>query len=101
GHGMCFGLSAPLLAGFLRTAIPNWTGRLPLQGLPLAGLAALWLAGRAAMALSEVLGPWLPAAIDLAFLALMLAVALREIVAGRNWRNLPLMGALLLLIAAN
>lgn len=101
GHEMIFGFAAAVLAGFLLTAIPNWTGRLPLQGLPLAGLAALWLAGRAAMALSEVLGPWLPAAIDLAFLALMLAVALREIVAGRNWRNLPLMGALLLLIAAN
>ncbi|MGE5765625.1 MAG: NnrS family protein, partial [Bacteroidota bacterium] len=101
GHEMIFGFAAAVLAGFLLTAIPNWTGRLPLQGLPLAGLAAVWLAGRAAVALSEVVGPWVAAAIDLAFLTLMLAVALREIVAGRNWRNLPLMGALLLLIAAN
>lgn len=101
GHEMIFGFTAAVLAGFLLTAIPNWTGRLPLQGLPLAGLVAVWLAGRAAVAMSEILGLWAAAAVDLAFLALMLAVALREIVAGRNWRNLPLMGALLLLIAAN
>src|SRR5690606_18042880 len=101
GHEMIFGFAAAVLAGFLLTAIPNWTGRLPLQGRPLAGLVAVWLAGRLAVALSEALGPWATAAVDLAFLVLMLMMALREIVAGRNWRNLPLMGALLLLIAAN
>jgi uncharacterized protein involved in response to NO len=41
-----FALAA--IAGFLLTAIPNWTGRLPLRGLPLASLAGLWLLGRMA-----------------------------------------------------
>jgi uncharacterized protein involved in response to NO len=51
-HEMIYGYMAAVLAGFLLTAIPNWTGRLPVNGCPLAGLAALWLAGRVAVACS-------------------------------------------------
>jgi uncharacterized protein involved in response to NO len=35
-HEMVFGYAAAVVAGFLLTAIPNWTGRMPLQGGPLA-----------------------------------------------------------------
>ncbi len=45
-HEMVFGFAAATVAGFLLTAIPNWTGRMPLQGGPLAVLVALWAAGR-------------------------------------------------------
>ena len=100
-HEMIFGFAAAVVAGFLLTAIPNWTGRLPLQGPPLAALFALWLVGRAAMAASAVIGAWPAAVLDLAFLLALLAVALREILAGRNWRNLPMLLALVLMIAAN
>src|SRR5215472_9787130 len=48
-HEMIFGYAAAVVAGFLLTAIPNWNGRLPVCGLPLAMLAALWPAGRLAM----------------------------------------------------
>lgn len=100
-HELLFGFAGAAVAGFLLTAIPNWTGRMPLQGLPLAGLAALWLAGRVAVALSELTGPLAAAVLDLAFLAALLAAVLREIVAGRNWRNLPVCLALAGLLSAN
>jgi uncharacterized protein involved in response to NO len=45
-HEMIFGYAGAVVAGFLLTAIPNWTGRLPVAGWPLATLAALWTAGR-------------------------------------------------------
>ncbi len=100
-HEMIFGYAAAVIAGFLLTAIPNWTGRPMLQGLPLALLFGAWIAGRAAVAGSALTGPLAAAVLDLAFLVLLFAVALREILAGRNWRNLPMPLALVLLFAAN
>jgi uncharacterized protein involved in response to NO len=94
-HEMVFGFGLAAVAGFLLTAIPNWTGRLPVRGVPLAVLALLWLAGRVAMLVPEA------AFVDLAFSAALIAVVARELVAGRNWRNLPMLGALGLLFAAN
>jgi uncharacterized protein involved in response to NO len=100
-HEMLYGYVPAIAAGFLLTAIPNWTGRLPVNGPPLAALAVLWLAGRIAILLSAEIGAWTAAAIDLAFLFCLAATALREIMAGRNWRNLRVLGIITLLLAGN
>lgn len=97
---MVFGFGMAAVAGFLLTAIPNWTGRLPLRGAPLAALAALWLAGRVAMLAAGDLGIAATLA-DLAFPLALVGVVARELVAGGNWRNLPLLAALGLLLAGN
>ena len=98
---MLYGYVAATIAGFLLTAIPNWTGRLPVSGWPLAALAALWLAGRVAILFSADIGGVAAAAIDVSFLATLAAVAAREIVAGKNWRNLRVLAVLGVLIAGN
>ena len=101
-HEMVFGYAAATVAGFLLTAIPNWTGRLPLQGSPLIGLVLLWLIGRVAVLVSARLGgAGIAAVADLVFPAVFLAVIAREIVVGGNWRNLPMVVALALLLAGN
>ena len=100
-HEMIYGFAAAAAAGFLFTMIPNWSGRMPLQGWPLARLVLLWLAGRMAVLLSAIIGAPLTTAIDLSFPAMLLAVMAREIVKGRNWRNLPMLSGLLLLLAGN
>src|SRR5581483_7443470 len=55
-HEMLFGYVAAVITGFLLTAIPNWTGRLPIQGLPLLALVLVWIAGRLAVDLSALIG---------------------------------------------
>jgi uncharacterized protein involved in response to NO len=100
-HEMLYGYVSAVIAGFLLTAIPNWTGRLPLQGRPLVVPVAAWIIGRAAISCSGWIG-WLPAAIiDAAFLILVAAAAAREIVARRNWRNLRVVAIVSVLAFAN
>jgi uncharacterized protein involved in response to NO len=100
-HEMLFGFANAAIAGFLLTAIPNWTGRLPVRGAPLALLAGLWLLGRIACFTSALLAPWLAIAADLSFPALLVAVVAREIITGRNWRNLPMVLPVTVLGIAN
>jgi len=54
---MMFGFVMAAIAGFLLTAIPNWTGRPAISGAPLALLASLWLIGRV-VCLGRVDGIW-------------------------------------------
>jgi uncharacterized protein involved in response to NO len=100
-HEMLFGFVPAAIAGFLLTAIPNWTGRRPIQGRHLAILFVLWLAGRAAVGTSALIGTGAAAAVDLAFLAALFGTALREIIAGSSWRNLPITVFLAVLFVAN
>ena len=100
-HEMVFGFAAASVAGFLLTAIPNWTGRLPLQGPPLAMLVLLWAIGRIGVLVSAKIGAPAAAFADLCFPLAFLAVVALEILAGKNWRNLPMVGALSLLFTGN
>jgi uncharacterized protein involved in response to NO len=100
-HELLFGYLPAVITGFLFTAIPNWTGRLPIRGTPLLALVIVWLAGRLSVTFSADTG-WLAAMlIDASFLALVAAAAAREIVAGSNWKNLTVVMLVLLLLAGN
>ena len=99
-HEMLFGYLGGVIAGFLLTAVPNWTGRLPVTGAGLAGLFALWVAGRAAGFAPAAFA--LPAAVvDSAFLIVFAAVVWREVLAAKNRRNLPICLMVTVLAAAN
>jgi uncharacterized protein involved in response to NO len=89
-HEMLFGFVMAAVAGFLLTAIPNWTGRPPVSGSPLAWLAGLWLLGRISCLVSEFVLPSLAVAADLSFPVVLVGVVTHQIMAGRNWRNLPI-----------
>ena len=100
-HAFLFGYTSAIIAGFLLTAVPNWTGRLPVVGWSLAGLVGLWGVGRIVVLFSAFLPFESVVVIDLAFPAVLTLVILREIVAGKNWRNLIILLLLGLFALAN
>jgi len=100
-HEMLYGYLPAAVTGFLLTAIPNWTGRLPIQGMPLLVLVLVWVAGRLAIATSEQIGWAAAMMIDVGFLMLVAGAAVREIIAGSNWRNLKIVALLSILIIGN
>lgn len=99
-HEMLFGYLGAVLTGFLLTAIPNWTGRLPINGLGLMGLTLLWFTGRISFWVLPMGSIWI-GLIDGAFLIVVALVIWREIIAGKNWRNLPVAGIVSVFAAAN
>lgn len=100
-HELVLGYVPAIVAGFLLTAVPNWTGRLPITGRPLLALVSIWAAGRAAILLSALIGKPTAALVDLSFLAALVVVVGREIIAGGNRGNIKVLAAVLLLLAAN
>lgn len=96
-HEMIYGYGLAVVTGFLLTAIPNWTGRLPIAGVSLAALVVLWIAGRIALLAS----PMAAAAVDLAYTVVLAAVVAREVVAAQRFHNLPVVGTLVFLFVGN
>ena len=94
-HEMLFGFVGAIVSGFLLTAVPNWTGRLPIAGWPLAGLFALWCAARLALLFSGIVTVPMAAILDVGFFFVLGLLAAREVLEANN-RNLPVVGMILL-----
>ena len=100
-HEMLFGFVMAAVGGFLLTAIPNWTGRASVAGVPQAVLAGRWLLGRVVCAFSALIPGWLVVPADLAFAVSLEGVAARELSAAGNRRNYPLLVPVIVLAIAN
>lgn len=100
-HEMLFGLTSAAIAGFLLTAMCNWTGAAPLRGAGLLALVSLWLAGRVVMWMASWLPMGLVAFVDVMFLPVVAVYVLRVLLRHGNTRNLILVGILVLLSLAN
>jgi uncharacterized protein involved in response to NO len=61
----------------------------------------LWLLGRIDCLVSALIPAWIAVAVDLSFPVVLVGVVAREIVAGRNWRNLPMVAPVSVLGIAN
>jgi uncharacterized protein involved in response to NO len=96
-HELLFGYAGAVVAGFLLTAVPNWTSRQPIRGRPLMAIWSLWLAARLVGLVGAAIAPLAPVVLDVAFWGVLATTIGREIALGRNWRNLPVVGLLSLL----
>lgn len=100
-HEMLYGFVTAAIAGFLLTAMTNWTGARPLQGTGLLCLLLLWLAGRVVMWFAGWLPGWLVAVVDLAFLPVLAMYVAYVLISHHNRRNLILIAVLSLLFIGN
>jgi uncharacterized protein involved in response to NO len=98
-HEMLFGYTMAVIAGFLLTAVRNWTEIQTPRGVPLAAMVVLWLAGRLVPFALGILPRWLIASVDLTFipvLAIALSIPLLRKRQSRNLIFLPLLAGFFL-----
>lgn len=100
-HEMVFGFAAAAMAGFILTAVPNWTGEGGFRGWRLAGLALAWLAGRLALNPYLPLPPVWGAVIDLVFFPLLVLTVLPGLLRLRTRRNMIFPALLLIFWTGN
>ena len=100
-HEIVFGFATAAIGGFLLTAVPNWTGALPLSGPPLVVLFAVWLAGRVAMGLSAFVPYPVVMIVDGAFLPLLGGFAAFQLFTRPAARNLVFLAMIVAMMVCN
>lgn len=100
-HEMIYGYAIAVIAGFLLTAIKNWTGTHTLHGPALLGLVLLWSLARIATLLPPFLGEYLIPALDLSFEVWLCIAVLLPIIKARQWMQFSVLSKLILLFATN
>ena len=100
-HAMIYGYALAVIAGFLLTAVRNWTGKPTLHGRPLQWLLCLWLLARIAPFVSDPYGLWLAMVADNLFI-LYLSVALTlPVMRAKKWKNMGLISKLYFFLIGN
>ena len=100
-HEMLLGYAVAVIAGFLLTAVKNWTGKQTLTGDPLANLCLLWLYGRILPFYAGLLPDALIVLVDFSFLPVLAYQVSKPIIEAKQYRNLFFIGLLLLLALSN
>jgi len=98
-HSMVFGYATAVIAGFLLTAVTNWTGQETLKGLPLLILFIIWLLAR----LCWMFLPYEPlflGLLDLVYLLFLFIAIARPIIKVKQWRQLAIISKLLIIVVA-
>ncbi|HDP89692.1 MAG TPA: NnrS family protein [Thioalkalivibrio sp.] len=98
-HEMVFGYALAVVAGFLLTAVRNWTGVQTAHGAPLLLLALFWLAARVLAWVPG--GVTLMVVVDLAFNLALLVAVLHPVACARQWKQLPILAMPLVLTLAH
>lgn len=99
-HEMIYGFALAIIAGFLLTAVMNWTGVQTLHGRWLMVLFAFWAIPRGLFLFGTSLLP-LAALFDLLFMLGLIGAVLHPILKAKQWRQMGIMAILTLLLLGN
>lgn len=99
-HEMIFGYTLAVIAGFLLTAVKNWTGIHPINSWLLSVLFALWFAVRLCFIFAGNY-LWIAAWLDLLFSVMLLVAVCRPIVIKKQWKQLAIVSKLLIILGFN
>jgi len=97
GHEMVFGFTMAVIAGFLLTAVMNWTGKPTLSGVPLLILFLLWAAGRVLAFMPASFPTWPLVVCNLAFMVFLTAAVVKPIMAVKQWKQSAVFSKLILI----
>ena len=100
-HEMIYGYGMAVIAGFLLTAVRNWTGVQTITGIPLLLLFLLWLAGRVLLAGGNSNLLQAAALTDALFGVGLVVAILVPIARVKQWQQLGIVSKIVLLIASN
>ena len=99
-HEMIYGFSLAVIAGFLLTAVNNWTGMKTVNATALVILFGLWLSVRLCFVFAANL-IWLAAVLDLAFSVLLVIAVSRPVIIRKQWKQFVIISKLLLILICN
>lgn len=99
-HEMLYGYGLAVVAGFLLTAVKNWTGMPTLFGKPLMALFALWCTARLLFLFGTTFLP-LAATADLIFDLMLIVAIIIPIIKAKKWMQLAVVSKILLLLIGN
>ncbi len=100
GHEMVYGYTMAVVAGFLLTAVMNWTGRPTLSGRPLLVLFSVWTAARVFAFMPRTFSLWPMMVCDTVFLVCLTAAVMRPIIAVKQWKQSAVFSKLILLLVS-
>ena len=99
-HQMIYGYVMAVIAGFLLTAVSNWTGMRTTSGGRLLLLATLWLGAR--IAWLPAVGAWQVAALlDASFSIGLVLGIVPPVIRARQWRQMAVLSKVVLLMVGN
>ncbi len=98
GHEMIFGFTMAVVAGFLLTAVTNWTGLPTASGTKLLVLFLFWLTARVLAFMPSSVPLWPKAVCDFIFMLLLTITITRPILKVKQWRQSAVVSKLILVL---
>lgn len=101
GHEMIYGYTLAIIAGFLLTAVKNWTSHQTLHGWSLSVLVLLWVLARMASLIPSEQALIASLILDNIFIAYLSVALTLPVVKAKSWKNMAVVSKLYFFLIGN